>query len=210
MTAMRVLTIGHSTHALEAFVALLKRHEVSQLGDVRSTPYSRYNPQFNREPLAHTLAACGLEYVFFGTELGGRSDDRSCFENGRIRYDRLRATQSFQQGLERLIHNATGGRVALMCAEKEPLECHRTLLVAPALQARGVAVEHILANGRLETHAAAMERLVAMYADVQQGELFATTGDRIERAIGKQAERIAYRNRRAADASSPHGAGRKP
>ncbi len=208
MTATRILTIGHSTHALEAFIALLKRHEVSELGDVRSTPYSRYNPHFNRESLAHSLAASGLEYAYFGEELGGRSDDPSCFENGRIRYERLRETQSFQEGLRRLIHDAAGGCVALMCAEKEPLECHRTLLLAPALQARGIAVEHISADGGLETHAAAMERLVAMQGEAKQGELFAT--DRIERAIGRQAERIAYRNRRGTDASSPRWTGRKP
>lgn len=208
MTATRVLTIGHSTHTLEAFLALLKRHEVSELGDVRSTPYSRFNPHFNRESLARSLAASGLEYAYFGEELGGRSDDPSCFENGRIRYERLRETQSFQQGLTHLIHDAAGGCVVLMCAEKEPLECHRTLLLAPALQARGVAVEHILADGQLETHAAAVERLVAMQGDAKQGELFAA--DRIERAIGKQAERIAYRNRRGTDASSPRGTGWKP
>lgn len=196
MAAMRILTIGHSTHALEAFVGLLQRYEVTKVGDVRSTPYSRYTPQFNRESLSNGLAAFGLEYVFFGLELGGRSDDPSCFENGRIRYDRLSATDRFQQGLKRLICEATGGRIALMCAEKEPLECHRTLLLAPALEANGVAVEHILADGGLEAHGAAVERLVAIHGDEQQGELFATVGDRIELAIAKQAERIAYRNRR--------------
>ena len=195
MSGMRILTIGHSTHALEAFVNLLQRYDVVKLGDVRSTPYSRYNPQFNREPLANSLAAVGLEYVFLGAELGGRSDDPSCFENGRIRYDRLSATRGFQEGLERVIREATGSRIALMCAEKEPLECHRALLVAPALEAKGVVVQHILADGGLEAHGAMMERLIAIHGDEQQGELFATLVDRIELAIAKQAERIAYRNR---------------
>ena len=195
MSGMRILTIGHSTHALEAFVDLLQRYDVVKLGDVRSTPYSRYNPQFNREPLANSLAAVGLEYVFLGAELGGRSDDPSCFENGRIRYDRLSATRGFQEGLGRVIREATGSRIALMCAEKEPLECHRALLVAPALEAKGVVVQHILADGGLEAHGAMMERLIAIHGDEQQGELFATLVDRIELAIAKQAERIAYRNR---------------
>ncbi len=210
MTAMRILTIGHSTHALEAFLNLLQRHEVAKLGDVRSMPYSRYNPQFNREPLADSVAALGIDYVFFGAELGGRSDDPSCFEDGRIRYDRLSATHEFQQGLKRLIYEATGSRIALMCAEKEPLECHRTLLVAPALEANGVAVEHILADGGLEAHGASMERLVAIHGGEHQGELFATVADRIELAIEKQAERVAYRNRRRTDTSSLYGTGRKP
>ncbi len=210
MTAMRILTIGHSTHALEAFLNLLQRHEVAKLGDVRSMPYSRYNPQFNREPLTDSLAALGIDYVFFGAELGGRSDDPSCFEDGRIRYDHLSATHEFQQGLKRLIYEATGSRIALMCAEKEPLECHRTLLVAPALEAKGVAVEHILADGGLEAHGASMERLVAIHGGEHQGELFATVADRIELAIEKQAERVAYRNRRRTDTSSLYGTGRKP
>ena len=141
------LTIGHSTHALEAFVALLRRHHVAEVVDVRSAPYSRFNPQFNREALARSLAACGIEHVFLGLELGGRSDDPSCYENGRIRYDRLGATQLFQRGLDRVVHDMAGHHIALMCAEKEPLECHRTLLVAQALHTRGVAVGHILADG---------------------------------------------------------------
>ena len=190
---MPILTIGHSTHTLEAFVALLRRHHVAQVADVRSAPYSRFNPQFNREPLARSLVACGIEYVFLGLELGGRSDDPSCYENGRIRYDRLGSTQLFQRGLDRFVHDMASHRIALMCAEKEPLECHRTLLVAQALQTRGVAVGHILTDGVLESHAAAMDRLLAMHGDLQQGELFGRPCKRIERAVAKQAERIAYK-----------------
>ena len=93
--ACPVLTIGHSRHPLEAFVALLRRYEVAKVIDVRSTPYSRFNPQFNRESLARNLTACGIEYSFLGVELGGRSDDPSCYENGRIRYDRVAATRRF-------------------------------------------------------------------------------------------------------------------
>ena len=189
------LTIGHSTHVLEAFVALLRRHHVAKVADVRSAPYSRFNPQFNREALARNLTACGIEYVFLGLELGGRSDDPSCYENGRIRYDRVAATPPFRQGLDRVVQDAGGRPAALMCAEKEPLDCHRTLLVAQALKARGVPVEHILADGGLETHAAAMERLLALHGGTQQGELFASPDGRIEWAVARQTERIGYRAR---------------
>jgi len=193
--ACPVLTIGHSRHPLEAFVALLRRYEVAKVIDVRSTPYSRFNPQFNREPLARSLTACDVEYVFLGVELGGRSDDPSCYENGRIRYDRVAATPSFQRGLDRVV-DAVGGRpVALMCAEKEPLDCHRTLLVAQVLTARGVPVGHILADGGVETHAGVMERLIALHGGTQQGELFASPGDRVEWAVAKQTERIGYLRR---------------
>ena len=190
-----VLTIGHSTHALEVFVALLTRYEVAKVMDVRSTPYSRFNPQFNRESLARSLTEREIDYIFLGGELGGRSDDPSCYENGRIRYDRVATTSSFKQGLDRVVQDTLGRPVALMCAEKEPLNCHRTLLVAQALAARGVVVGHILADGGLETHAEAMERLLVIHGRAQQAELFVSPGARIEWAVARQAERIGYRRR---------------
>ena len=189
-----ILTIGHSTHTFEAFVALLQRHRVSMLADVRSAPFSRYNPQFNRQPLARNLVARGIAYAFLGLELGGRSDDPSCYENGRICYDRISETELFQRGLERIVHDAIRHRIALMCAEKEPLACHRALLVARALEARGVAVEHILSDGRLETHFDAMDRLLAIYGDPQQGELFECRDQQIARTIARQAQRIARKD----------------
>ena len=158
-----VLTIGHSTHSMEAFVDLLQRHEVTAVADVRAAPYSRFNPQFNRESLASSLDAHGIAYVFLGSELGGRSEDPACYDNGRICYDRLGGTRSFQKGLDRVTQGATRHRIALMCSEKEPLECHRGLLVAPALEARGASVVHIRPEGGLELHADAMCRLIAMH-----------------------------------------------
>ena len=196
VAASPVFTIGHSTHHLEAFVALLRRYEVAQVMDIRSRPYSRFNPQFNRESLARSLAQCGIVYVFLGAELGGRSDDPSCYENGRIRYDRVAATPSFRRGLGRVVRDAGGRTVALMCAEKEPLNCHRTLLVAQALATREVTVRHILADGGVETHAAAMKRLLAIHGGGPQGELFASPGGLVEWAVARQVERIGYRMRR--------------
>ena len=197
-----ILTIGHSTHTLEAFVGLLRRHEGDCVVDVRSTPYSRFNPQFNREPLARRLAECGIEYTFFGDALGGRSDDPACFENGRIRYDRLAATALFRQGLDRVVQGILSRRAVLMCAEKEPLECHRTLLVAHSLDARGILVEHILARGGLETHAATMDRLLGMHGDLLEGDLLRTRQERIDEAIERQAKRFAFQHRTRRDATS--------
>ena len=194
--AMSVFTIGHSTHVLASFVGLLRRHGVDEVADVRSTPYSRFNPQFNRDSLANSLVAHGIGYVFLGRELGGRPDDPACYENGRVRYDRVAATPVFQRGLEQVIHDSAGQSVALLCAEKDPLECHRTLLVAQALEPRGVLADHILADGGPETHAAAMDRLLVMHGDLPQGELFGKPGDRIKRAIARQVERMASRKRR--------------
>ncbi len=193
---MSVFTIGHSTHALDSFVGLLRRHGVDEVADVRSTPYSRFNPQFNRDSLANSLVPHGIGYVFLGRELGGRPDDPACYENGRIRYDRVAATPVFQRGLEQVLHDSAGRSVALLCAEKEPLECHRTLLVAQALEVRGVTVRHIRADGTLENHEAAMDRLLVMHGDPPQGELFGQHRDRIQRAIARQTERMGARKRK--------------
>ncbi len=193
--SVELFSIGHSIHTLETFVAFLKRYEVARVADIRSTPYSRFNPQFNRDSLAKSLVSQGIEYVFLGRELGGRPDDPACYENGRIRYDRVAATPVFQRGLEQVLHDAAGRKVAILCAEKEPLECHRTLLVAQALEARGVTVHHIRADGTLENHAAAMDRLLVMHGDPPQGELFGQHDDRIQRAIARQTERMGARKR---------------
>ena len=156
-----VLTVGHSNHPLEAFMELLSRHRVTALADVRSAPYSRFNPHFNRKPLAAALAVRGIEYLYLGRELGGRPDDPACYEDGRIRYDRVARTDRFREGLDRLMGDAAAHRIALMCAEKEPLACHRTLLVGQALHERGVDVAHVHGDGELEPHAGAMDRLLA-------------------------------------------------
>src|SRR5258707_92198 len=124
-----IYTIGHSTHPIEQFVTLLKSVSITAVSDVRSRPYSRMNPQFNREPLKATLRAEGIKYVFLGKELGARSDDQSCYRNGQLQYDLLAGTELFRQGIERMKEGARSFRIALMCAEKEPLDCHRTILV---------------------------------------------------------------------------------
>ena len=209
MKGRTILTIGHSTHALEAFIALLQRHGVSAVADVRSAPFSRFNPDFNREPLVRGLAAHRVAYVFLGRELGGRPDDPSCYEDGRICYERVGTIPWFQRGLDRVVLGAADHRIALMCAEREPLECHRTLLVAPALVARGVSVGHILADGELETHAGAMDRLLAMHGlsdDTAQRSLsLQTRTERIREAVAEQAKRVGAKRRTPSAATAPAG-----
>lgn len=187
----RVFTIGHSTHPLEVFVALLRQNDVTAIADVRSAPFSRFNPQFNKDTLADDLKANGIQYVFLGRELGARSDDRSMYERGRVRYARLAQSEPFKQGIVRVIQGAGEHRIALMCAEKEPLDCHRTLLVARALDERGVEVTHILADGTLEPHRATMDRLLDV-TGLPHGDLFRSRDDMIAEALARQEERVAY------------------
>ena len=188
---MPIYTVGHSNHTSEAFVTLLRTRGVTALADVRSAPYSRFNPQFNRETLAETLEAHGVRYVFLGRELGARPDDPACYEDGRIRYDRLAGAARFRSGIDRAIEGARRYRLALMCAEKDPVDCHRTILVARELARRGVDVAHVLADGRLEPHDATVERLLARHR-LAEPDLFASRAERIERAYDAQAERIAW------------------
>lgn len=187
-----ICTIGHSNHSLDGFLALLQQHRIAVVADVRSAPYSRYNPHFSREALAEALAAAGIGYLYLGRELGGRPPDPACYENGRIRYLRVAQTSGFRAGLARLLDSACKQRVAVMCAEKEPLDCHRTLLVAQALEASGANVAHILADGGLEPQAQAMDRLLAKFNFNPDGDLWQSRQTCIEQAVRLQADCVAF------------------
>ena len=187
-----VYTIGHSNHPLEHFIALLKQHDINVLCDARSDPYSRVNPQFNRETLKAALWKAGITYVFLGKELGARSEDPSCYVCGKVQYDRLAQTALFRKGIESLLQRMQGRRLALMCAEKDPLDCHRTILVARHLDTLGIGVEHILADGSLETHGQAVARLLRQLKIPECDDLFRTRKAMIDDAYKTQSERIAY------------------
>jgi uncharacterized protein (DUF488 family) len=186
-----IYTVGHSNHPLEKFFSLLEQYHITAIADVRSTPYSRRNPQFNSKTLAAALEAEGIAYVSLGKELGARSEDPSCYEAGRVQYRRLAQTDSFRQGIERVWAGAQRYLVALMCAEKEPLDCHRTLLVSRALEAEGVTVMHILADGSIETHHDTMWRLVAK-TGLAKDDLFADRTQLIDEACAIHEQKIAY------------------
>lgn len=185
-------TIGHSNHPLERFIALLNQHGIDVLCDVRSDPYSRMNPQFNRETLKAALFKIGVTYVFLGKELGARSEDPSCYVRGKVQYDRLAQTALFRKGIESLLLRMQGCRLALMCAERDPLDCHRTILVARHLETLGISVEHILSDGSLETHGQAVARLLRQLRIPECDDLFRTRDAMIEDAYKAQGERIAY------------------
>lgn len=186
-----VLTVGHSTHPVAHFVALVQQHGVTTVADVRSAPYSRFNPQFNRDAFSDVLSEHGIRYVFVGRELGARSQDPACYENGRVQYTRLARTALFQRGLDRVLQEASDHRVALVCAEKDPIDCHRTILVARELLRRGTDVAHSLADGRLEPHEEAMERLLTRLG-MAEPSLFFSRVELIEQAYAAQAARIAH------------------
>lgn len=185
-------TIGHSDHPLDGFLALLREHAIGAIADVRSHPYSRHHPQFSREPLKAALQEVGIHYVFLGRECGARSDDPACYDQGRVQYERLARTPLFQEGLTRIHTGARSFRLALMCAERDPLTCHRTILVSRALVSQGLQVEHILPDGSLESHGQSLHRLREQLG-LQQPDLFFDDAELEALAYRQQGERIAYR-----------------
>lgn len=188
-----IYTIGHSTHSLATFLSLLTEHRISAVADVRSEPYSRFNPQFDRDALRAGLAQAGISYVFLGRELGARREEAECYLDGVVQYDCIARTELFQAGLQRVLRGASTHRVALLCAEKDPLVCHRTVLISRHLAKRGAAIAHILEDGRLESHQEAVDRLLSE-CGLGQSELFDGREELVAEAYTRREKRIAYRS----------------
>ena len=139
-----IWSVGHSTHAMPAFLELLEAAGIQVVADVRSQPFSRFNPQFNRRELRAALRDAGLDYVFLGEELGGRPPERELYdEAGHVLYGELAKNPRFRGGLRRLIEGAERFRVAMVCSEEDPTHCHRRLLITRVLCDEGVSVLHI-------------------------------------------------------------------
>ncbi len=182
-----VLTIGHSNHSLEHFLALLQGAGVEMVVDVRSTPASRRFPHFNKQALATALHAAGMSYLWLGRELGGRPADPGLFTQGAADFERMAKAPAFRSAIARVLAEAEWLRVVLMCSEKDPLDCHRTLLVARALTAAGAEVRHILADGAVITQASIEEQLLG------SDELFPPREERLAEAYRARARKIAFR-----------------
>lgn len=189
--AQEVYTVGHSTHSIDRFIELLLRNQIQVVVDVRSSPFSKFNPQFNRKELQESLRQAGIRYLFLGKELGARSDDPTCYVADKVQYDRLAKTALFQSGLDRVIEGSNKFRVALMCAEKDPLECHRTILVARELVKKDLEVTHILESGACESHGDAIKRLVTILG-MSLDDMFRSQQEIFDDAYALQAGRIAY------------------
>ena len=191
MSPITIYTVGHSTHTIERFLDLLERNGVTAIADVRSSPFSRHNPQFNKDTLTAELKKRGIAYVFVGKELGARSDDPSCYEGGKVRYGRLAETSVFKAGIERVLSGAQKYRIALMCAEKEPLDCHRTLLVSRVLERHGVSIVHILSGGSTEAQPQTMSRLLDLVG-LPQIDLFRSHDELVAMACELREQKVAY------------------
>ncbi|MBI2948388.1 MAG: DUF488 domain-containing protein [Verrucomicrobia bacterium] len=186
-----IFTIGHSNLEVGKFLALLKQQGIQAIADVRSSPYSQYNPQFNRELLQKSLQEHGITYVFLGQELGARRSERECYLEGRADYGLISQTPAFKRGIERVTQGAAKMRLALMCAEKDPIDCHRCILVTPHIQQQGLQVLHILSDGSLEDHVETEKRLLHLFA-LEEKDLFRSPEESVARAYKMQGEKVAY------------------
>jgi uncharacterized protein (DUF488 family) len=153
-------TIGYGTRRPEEFLSILARHSIRFLIDVRSRPYSRYQPRFSREPLKELLVSCNITYGFMGDLLGGQPEDRELYSDGRVDYRKIWQTRSFAVGVARLLDGVRNGhRIAIMCSEARPENCHRSKMIAPALVTGGALVSHISEDGRLISQQDVISRL---------------------------------------------------
>lgn len=203
MTANQIFTIGHSVHSGEEFVALLQAHHIDVVVDVRSSPYSQYTPQHNREMMQESLGKAGIGYLYLGAELGARRDEEEAYDGDLARYELIRQLPGFNNGIERVREGMQKYRIALMCAEKDPCDCHRSVLVTRVFHEEGVEVAHILEDGSIDTQSD-LERVMIdgrRSQGHQQLELgLGNSEEVISQAYRKRSEKICYR--RALDESS--------
>jgi uncharacterized protein (DUF488 family) len=204
MPESRLYSIGHSNHRLARLLRLLQNAGVTAVADVRSQPYSQRQPHFNRPELEKELQRVDIAYAFLGRHLGGRPGQPELYDpQGRVDYERVRATAGFQQGLDELCRALDQFTVAMLCSEEDPLDCHRGLMIAPALVEHGIQPVHLRGDGSSESTAEMEQRLLretglgsgildglfsTMISDLERGELLAE-------AYRRQAQRKAFQLR---------------
>ena len=192
-SSTELLTLGHSTHPIERFIALLNGAGATAVADVRSSPYSRYSPQYSKDALRNALSGAGIAYTFLGKEFGARSPDPSCYRSGKVQYQRLAQSTSFKEGIQRVSEGLKKFRIAFVCAERDPIECHRALLVARAFSERGTSVAHIHSDGMLESQSSLESRLLVAWK-LPEGDMFKSRESFIEDAYILQGEKVAYQD----------------
>ena len=186
-----IYTIGYSSFSMEKFIDILKRYKITALVDVRSQPYSRFKPEFNFDNLKKELHKHNIAYVFLGEECGARVNDSTCYVNGKVNYDLVARTKRFKKGLARIKKGMKQYTIVLMCAEKDPIDCHRTILISRHLQLLGILIKHILSDGTLEDHMMTEKRLLKLFK-LDSPNLFFSKDQLLNNAYSLQGEKIAY------------------
>jgi uncharacterized protein (DUF488 family) len=176
-------------------------HGINAIADVRSAPYSHFAPHFNKVAISRLLSANRIVYVFLGNYLGARPNDPFCYRNGAIDFSRLCQMDYFQEGLDRVRKGAAQFNLALLCTERDPVQCHRMILVCRHLRAKDTNIKHILEDGKLEDNRDSERRLMDSL-HLATTDLFRTPEDLVEEAYDRQGERIAYTAKEEAQQAS--------
>ena len=191
-TVHPVLTIGHSTHSAEAFLALLRQPQVEAVADVRSSPFSRFNPQFNRETLKASLESVGIAYSHLGPQLGAmREEPESYGPGGLVDFSRTALTPNFIEGIQRIKTGLNRYAIAMMCAEKDPITCHRNLLITRFIREELTDIQHIRGDGTIETQEQLESRVLAE-CKLPQRDLFRSREDLVTLAYDRLAKKNAF------------------
>lgn len=186
-----IFSIGHSTHTPDAFQKMLRNAGVNAIADVRSSPYSRHLPHFSKQDFRQWLKNAGIDYSFLGKELGGRPSDPSLFVDGVADYEAMARTSTFEMGIDRLLSGMKKYRIAMMCSEKEPLDCHRCLLVSRRLASLNLKIGHILPRGELVSHDTIEDRLLALEGR-SSADMFASRSEQLISAYRSRGLKVAY------------------
>ena len=192
MPKQRIFTIGHSTHDIDKFIEFLKKQKVNCLIDVRSQPYSRIAPQFNKDRLSSNLKSHGILYAHFAREFGARHTKPSLFDpDNKVDFDKVRDSSGFKQGVKRLKQGLDlGHTIALMCSEANPFDCHRFSMISYQLR-KELEVSHILKDGNLVDNSVLENELLEKY-NKKLDPLFDTEDQQIEKAYRMRGKDIAY------------------
>lgn len=191
-----IYTIGYASYSFLDFVMVLKRYGINAVADVRTTPYSHFKPEFNKDIIAPRLKADGIYYVPLGKECGARPDNKSCYVNNQVKFDILGSTDLFRRGLQRLKKGAERCTIGIMCAEQDPIQCHRYILVAHELSKMYPELEvfNILQDGRCEDQQETELRLLqTWHLDKEEiPGLGMSFSERLQEAYARQGEKISY------------------
>jgi uncharacterized protein (DUF488 family) len=188
-------TIGYGIYPIDQFITFIQKISIDVIIDVRSSPYSRFNPHFNRENLEKSLIMNNIDYRFLGDKIGGRyTDPGLLFPDGTVNYKKVQNTEKFQEGINEVLSIIfSGKKLALMCVEKEPERCHRFALISPVLQSKGISVIHICPDMRLQANEDLEQELVKLVGDRKQTTIIDDPVNQIEAMYEKLNKKIAHK-----------------
>jgi uncharacterized protein (DUF488 family) len=189
-TQNNIFTVGHSNYESDEFLRLLSAHTIEVVADVRQHPYSKYVPHFNKDIIKQSLSKVKIKYVFMGEVLGARPKDTNCYTDSYVDFKKLANASFFKDGIYRLLDGSKRLRIALMCAEKDPVTCHRTILICRELKKNNIKILHILSNSTIEENEITEKRLLNLHK-LQNDELFRSYEERLDDAYNKQGRKMA-------------------